>query len=67
MTSATAQPAALPMMADNETLVRNMNSHTALSTADRYNGGPPIQSSRSTGNLTQVGRPLLTLNSASMQ
>ncbi|XP_067928192.1 membrane-associated guanylate kinase, WW and PDZ domain-containing protein 2-like isoform X2 [Watersipora subatra] len=53
MTSATAQPAALPMMADNETLVRNMNSHTALSTADRYNGGPPIQSSRSTGNLTQ--------------
>lgn len=48
MTSATA----LPNMAANETLVRNMNSHTAVGTADRYNGAPPLQSSKSAGNLS---------------
>lgn len=51
MVSATA----LPQLSDNETLVRNMHSHTALSTADRYNnGGPPplpLTNSKSAGNL----------------
>ena len=48
MTNATA----LPTMTDNETLVRNMKSHTALGTADRYNGAPPpLQNSKSAGNL----------------
>ena len=49
MTSATA----LPSLANSETLVRNMHSHTALSTADRYNSGPPpLQGSKSAGNLS---------------
>lgn len=49
LTSATA----LPSMTNNETLVRNMHSHTALTTADRYNGAAPsLQSSKSAGNLS---------------
>jgi len=45
---------ALPTMSENETLVRNMHSHTALSTADRYNDTPgpiPLTNSKSAGNL----------------
>lgn len=38
MVSATA----LPALGESETLVRNMQSHTASGTADRYNNGPPI-------------------------
>ena len=52
MMSATA----LPTMSENETLVRNMHSHTALSTADRYNDTPgpaPLTNSKSAGNLAQ--------------
>lgn len=42
MVSATA----LPALGESETLVRNMQSHTTSSTADRYNGVAPSNNQR---------------------
>lgn len=51
MVSATA----LPALGESETLVRNMQSHTTSSTADRYNNGSAPPPTSSGANFKQPG------------